>query len=248
MTAPQPSAKARKPLQRLRKICLALPETTERLSHGEPTWFVRDRKTFVMFSDHHHDDRVGFWCAAPMGAQDALVGSAPDRFFVPPYVGHRGWIGVYLDVEQDWDEIADLVEDAYRQVASKTLLVQLDGGVVTKGNSAYERLRRICLALPEVVERPFGGHTTPAFRVRDKIFCWTGQVGRPRLTVKAPPGGQEALVGSAPERFFVPDYVGSKGWVGAYLDVEQDWDELTELIEESYRLIAPKRLVALLDG
>jgi hypothetical protein len=133
MTAPRPSPKARKPLQRLRKICLALPETTERLSHGEPTWFVRDRKTFVTFSDHHHDDRVGFWCAAPMGTQEALVASAPDRFFVPPYVGHRGWIGVYLDVEQDWDEIAGLVEDAYRQVAPKTLLVQLDGGVVTKG-------------------------------------------------------------------------------------------------------------------
>lgn len=112
---------------------------------------------------------------------------------------------------------------------------------------AYRRLSKICLALPEAVNKPFGGHRTPAFRVRDKIFCGTGQVGRARMNVKAPPGVQEALVSSDPEKFFVPPYTGPKGWVGAYLDVEQDWDELAELVEESYRLIAPKRLVALLD-
>ncbi|MEX0874094.1 MAG: MmcQ/YjbR family DNA-binding protein [Actinomycetota bacterium] len=112
---------------------------------------------------------------------------------------------------------------------------------------AYRKLRRICLAFPEVVEKPFGGHTTPAFRVRDKIFCGTGQVGRARMEFKAAPGAQEALVKSDPKRFFVPQYVGSKGWVGAYLDVDQHWDELAELAEEAYRLIAPKRLVALLD-
>ena len=108
-------------LQRLRRICLAFPETTERLSHGEPTWFVRDKKTFVMFADHHHDDRLAFWCAAPPGIQQALVGGHPRRFFVPPYVGHRGWLGVYLDVAIDWDEITDIVEDAYRTVAPRRL-------------------------------------------------------------------------------------------------------------------------------
>src|SRR6476661_3368591 len=77
------------PLERLRQLCLALPETTERLSHGEPTWFVRGKKTFVMYANHHHDDRLGFWCAAPDGAQETLVGADPERFFVPPYVGHR---------------------------------------------------------------------------------------------------------------------------------------------------------------
>ena len=114
------------PLPRLRRLCLALPETTERLSHGEPTWFVRDKRTFVMYADHHHDDRLGFWCAAPALAQGALVEADPERFFVPPYVGHRGWIGVYLDVPVDWDEIADLVEDAYRRVAPKRLVAALD--------------------------------------------------------------------------------------------------------------------------
>jgi hypothetical protein len=114
------------PLERLRRLCLALPEVTERLSHGEPTWFVQGKKTFVMFSDHHHDDRLAFVCAAPDGAQETLVANDPERFFRPPYVGHRGWLGVYLDVPVDWDQIADLVVDAYRAVAPKRLVAVLD--------------------------------------------------------------------------------------------------------------------------
>lgn len=117
---------AETPLTRLRALCTALPETTERLSHGEPTWFVRGKKTFVMFADHHHDDRIGFWCAAPPGAQEAMVAAEPGRFFRPPYVGHRGWLGVYLDVPVDWAEIGEIVADAYRAVAPKTLVARLD--------------------------------------------------------------------------------------------------------------------------
>ena len=116
------------PLATLRRLCLALPEVSERLSHGEPAWFVRGKKLFVAYADHHHDDRLACWCAAPPGAQDALVAAAPERFFVPPYVGHRGWIGVRLDVPVDWDEVADLVEDAYRTVAPKRLVALLDAG------------------------------------------------------------------------------------------------------------------------
>ncbi len=108
------------------------------------------------------------------------------------------------------------------------------------------RLREICMALPEAAEKPFGGHSAPAYRVREKLFLMTGEDGQ-YITFKAGPGVQEELVSSEPERFFVPAYVGSKGWVGARLDVDQDWAEIAELIEDSYRLIAPKRLAALLD-
>jgi hypothetical protein len=114
------------PLETLRRLCLALPEATERLSHGEPTWFVRGRTTFVTYADHHHDDRLAFWCAAAPGVQEALVAANPGQFFVPPYVGGRGWLGVRLDVPLDWAEIAELVTDAYRCVAPKRLLGQLD--------------------------------------------------------------------------------------------------------------------------
>lgn len=75
------------PLERLRTLCLALPEATERLSHGEPTWFVRGKKTFVTYANHHHDDRLAFWCAAPDGAQEILVGTDPERFFTHPTWG-----------------------------------------------------------------------------------------------------------------------------------------------------------------
>lgn len=113
------------PLVSLRRLCLSLPETTERLSHGEPSWFVRDKKLFVTFADHHHDDRLAFWCAAPPGTQEALVASDQERFFVPPYVGHRGWLGVRLDVPVDWEEVGELVADAYRVIAPKRLVAQL---------------------------------------------------------------------------------------------------------------------------
>ena len=107
---------------------MALPEVTERLSHGAPTFFVRDRKTFVTFlDDHHGDGRLALWTAAPPGVQASLVETEPDRFFRPPYVGHRGWLGVRLDVDVDWDEVAQIVEDAYRCVAPKKLLSELDG-------------------------------------------------------------------------------------------------------------------------
>ncbi|GAB3436120.1 MmcQ/YjbR family DNA-binding protein [Actinophytocola sediminis] len=112
------------PLSRLRALCLALPEATERLSHGEPTWFVR--RAFVSYANHHHDDRLAFWCAAPPGVQEEMVATDQERFFRPPYVGHRGWLGVYLDVAVDWVEIGEIVTEAYRTVAPRTLVARLD--------------------------------------------------------------------------------------------------------------------------
>lgn len=115
------------PIAHLRTLCAALPEVEERQSHGEPAWFVQGKKTFVSLDNHHHGgEHLSFWCAAPPGAQETLVDSAPERFFRPPYVGHRGWLGVYLDVPQDWDEIAFLVEQAYRSVAPAKVRAVLD--------------------------------------------------------------------------------------------------------------------------
>jgi hypothetical protein len=115
-------------LDRLRAICMAFPEVTERLSHGAPTWFVRDTKVFVTFwvSGHHDDDFPHLWCAAPPGAQQELIAANPEQFFRPPYVGHRGWLGVRLDRDPDWTEIAELCEDAYRVIAPAGLVARLD--------------------------------------------------------------------------------------------------------------------------
>lgn len=111
------------------------------------------------------------------------------------------------------------------------------------GASPVARIRAIAMALPEAEERPFGGHTTPAFRVRDKFFVMLNEDGS-EMNVKAPEGVQGILVASDPERFYVPRYVGPKGWVGVRLGAGANWDEVAEMITESYCLIAPKRLAA----
>ena len=109
-------------LARVRQLCTTLPEVEERPSHGAPTFFYRGKKTFVMFHDDHHGDgRLGLWCAAPEGMQTALVAGEPEHYFVPPYVGHRGWVGVHLNRGLDWNEIAGAIEEAYLAVAPKRL-------------------------------------------------------------------------------------------------------------------------------
>ncbi|MHA6782388.1 MmcQ/YjbR family DNA-binding protein [Pseudonocardia saturnea] len=123
-------------VDRLRALCLALPEVTEKVSHGEPTWFVR--KVFVTLADHHHDDRLAFWCAAPPGVQEELVAAGPERFFRPPYVGGRGWLGVRLDVppdpdDLDWAEIAEIVTDAYLVIAPRRLAEEVRSRTAAPG-------------------------------------------------------------------------------------------------------------------
>jgi predicted DNA-binding protein (MmcQ/YjbR family) len=116
----------------------------------------------------------------------------------------------------------------------------------TKNSHPLDRLRDLCLALPEAVEKETWGEAT--FRVRDKIFAVASvDEGRAAMSCKAPPGAQEILVGSHPKRFFRPAYVGHRGWVGVRLDARTDWDQVADLVEESYRMTAPKKLSARLD-
>jgi predicted DNA-binding protein (MmcQ/YjbR family) len=117
------------PLTRLRRLCLALPEAHEVEAWGEPTFRVRN-KLFAMYASantHHGSGRPAVWCKAGPSNQTLMVRSAPDRFFVPPYVGPSGWVGVWLDRSVDWTELADLLSDSYRLVAPKRLCKLLDG-------------------------------------------------------------------------------------------------------------------------
>jgi hypothetical protein len=118
----------------VRAICTAFPGVTEKLSHGSPSWFVG--KQFVMLwpNGHHDHEFAHLWCAAPAGAQEGLVAAAPERYFRPPYVGSRGWLGVRLDRRVSWDEITTICEDAYRAVAPKKLLAQLDAMANGRGS------------------------------------------------------------------------------------------------------------------
>lgn len=118
-----------RPLSRLRKLCLALPEAHEVEAWGEPTFRVRN-KLFAMYADagnHHGAGRASVWCKAAPGNQALMVRAEPERFFVPPYVGPSGWIGIYLDQSPDWNEVAELLRDSYRLIAPKRLCALLDG-------------------------------------------------------------------------------------------------------------------------
>ena len=114
-----PPRAQRTPVDRLRAICVALPDTIEKLAWGEPTWRVRG-KLFAQLDDHHHGaDHLAVWLAAPLGEQEAMIFGDPERFFRPPYVGPRGWVGVRIDGKPDWAQVTRLVEQAHCEVARR---------------------------------------------------------------------------------------------------------------------------------
>jgi predicted DNA-binding protein (MmcQ/YjbR family) len=104
-------------IDRLRRICAALPGAVEKASHGEPTWFAGEKgKVFAMLDHRHHGAaRVSVYVPAPDGLQETLVGNEPERYWVPPYVGHRGWIGVFIDGDVDWQMVEELVREGYHR-------------------------------------------------------------------------------------------------------------------------------------
>jgi len=113
-------------LEQLRGICLAFPEATEKIAWGEPTFRVRE-KMFAMFDNNHHETgRLGVWCKAAAGAQEILVDADPERFFVPPYMGPKGWIGVRLDNDPEWGMVAAMMGEAYRLIAPKRLAREME--------------------------------------------------------------------------------------------------------------------------
>jgi len=136
MAKPKGERKASVPaIDRLRAICLALPETTEKIAWGEPTFRVRG-KLFAQLDNHHHGaDHVAVWLPMPLGAQEALVYMDPIRYFVPPYVGGRGWVGVRIDQRPNWKTIGDLVHEAYCTVAPVRLAASLRSKPVTPKQS-----------------------------------------------------------------------------------------------------------------
>jgi hypothetical protein len=112
-------------IKRLRAICLALPEVTEKIAWGEPTW--RAGKIFAQMDTHHHGaDHIAVWLPARPGVQEALIEEYPEHCFRPPYVGHKGWIGVRIDRDPDWNVVAGLVREAYREVASPRLVTRME--------------------------------------------------------------------------------------------------------------------------
>jgi hypothetical protein len=120
------------PVKQVRKICLSLPEATEKIAWGEPTWRVRDKMFGQYDNNHHNGGRIGIWFKSTLEAQEMYVSADPARYYVPPYVGMKGWVGVRLDVDVNWDAFEEIATEAWRLAAPKKLLAQFDAAAPTR--------------------------------------------------------------------------------------------------------------------
>lgn len=252
--------------ERVYRMALGFPGAEHKLSHGAPSFHVRG-KMFLNFVDSHHGDgRVGVWCKATPGDQRRLVAQDPQRFYVPPYVGVKGWVGVRLDqANADWIELAILVEEAWASVAPKS--IARGGAAVGTPPSpppkrpttdakvaqhAREKLTAICLALPETSCERSASHAT--YYVRKKVFAYflDNHHGDEIVAAafKLPKGGNRKLAKVDPKRFYLPQYMHGAGYVGMRLDTKKkvDWSEVAERARESWLMSAPATLARTLTG
>lgn len=244
----------------VREVCLALPEAEEYVSHGAPNFRVRGGRNFAMYAvNHHGDGRIALWINSPDGAQDMHVRDDPEHFFVPPYVGPRGWLGVHLDRGLSWKKIAGLVREAYEKVAPAALVGRIGATVAIEPPTAtlapaefdplqspraqkvLKTMREICLGLPETSEhRQFG---TPVWRAGSRAFA-SMYAHDERLTLAFWVGVDRQGFHTLDPRYTIPPYMGHKGWIA--LDVTKSCDaaEIRGLALESYRHFALKRMLA----
>jgi predicted DNA-binding protein (MmcQ/YjbR family) len=246
----------------VREVCLWLPEAEEFLSHGSPNFRVRG-KTFATYCiNHHGDGRIALWLNAPDGAQALYTKEEPKHFFVPPYVGPRGWLGVHLDKGISWKRVARLVRESYEKVAPRKLSESLGKTIDIKAPTAklkpeqidplqsrraqqvLKKLRVLCLALPETSEGSAFG--VPVWKAGQKTFTWTGY-DRDRLTVSFWVGVEHQSLMTADSRYTIPAYMGHNGWISIDVTKTVNWKEIEELMLHSYRHFALKRMLAALD-
>lgn len=247
----------------VREICLSFAGAEEYLSHGSPNFRVRG-KTFASYLvNHHGDGRVALWLGSPAGAQEQHVRDEPEYFFVPPYVGPRGWLGVHLDQGLDWTRIAALVRDAYAKVAPPALVRQL-GKTVAVGKvkprladeerdplatpalqKLIQPLRDYCLALPEVQEDPRFG--APSWQAGKRTFA-TAYRYDGNLTFSFWVGVEQQGLYTGDPRYSIPPYMGHNGWIALKVGAKPNWKEIRSLALHSYRHFALKRMLVLLDA
>jgi hypothetical protein len=244
--------------QTVRKACLWLPEAQEFMSHGSPNFRVRGKTFATYVVNHHGDQRVALWLPAAEGAQDHLVRADPENFYVPPYVGPRGWLGVRLDRGLSWKRITALVREAYQHVAPRALHAHIgatpaidapskklrasdiDPLKSARAQKLLKTMRKICAGLPETRQAAQFGH--PVWQAGSRTFCMVRHDGE-RLTVCFWVGVAQQGLLTADRRYRIPAYLGHNGWIA--LDVSEDWDlhEVTALALLSYRHFALKRML-----
>jgi hypothetical protein len=245
----------------IRKLCLAFPETEESQSHGMPRFsVVRPKKTFATYAQNHHGDgRIALWLNVPDGMQDAYVRAEPKHYFVPPYVGPSGWLGVRLDTGIAWKRVAQIVRAAFENSAparvtqlltktpdvpapkSRTSVADIDPKNTRLGNRVLAAMRWVCLVLPGTSETAQFGQ--PVWKVGKKVFaqayCYES---RWRVAFWVGVAAQSLM--TADPRFEIPPYMGHNGWIALDVTKRLSEKELRALALGSYRHFALKRMLA----
>jgi predicted DNA-binding protein (MmcQ/YjbR family) len=243
----------------VREVCLWLPEAEEFLSHGSPNFRVRGGKTFAMYAvNHHGDGRVALWLNALPGSQELHVRAEPKHFFVPPYVGPRGWLGVVLDRGIAWKRVAALVREAYEKVAPANLQARIgktpaltapDKALTSsqinplkspRASKVLKPFRKLCLRLPESHEASQFGH--PVWQAGKKSFALARYDGE-RLTLCFWVGVDQQGLLTADPRYRIPAYMGHNGWIALDVSSDCDWKEIEALTLQSYRHFALQRML-----
>jgi hypothetical protein len=245
----------------VRDICLRFPAAEEKLSHGAPSFHVRGKMFLTFVDDHHADGRLAVWCKSSHEEQRGLVARNPARFFVPPYVGVKGWVGVNVDERNaDFVELAILVEEAWRGVAPPRLL-RGEGiavapatrtqsrpvRVTTDEKTAQDALARMTSlseALPGATRERESRHAT--FRVGQKVFAYFLDNHHGDGIISACVRGDRRenarLVAKHPERYHLPAYIGPRGYLGIRLNTRDvDWDDVGARMAAAHQMVAPKR-------
>ncbi|MDJ0879282.1 MAG: MmcQ/YjbR family DNA-binding protein [Halieaceae bacterium] len=249
---------ARNTLTAIRELCLAFPGTEETRSHGAPDFRAGGKSFAILRVNHHGDGRVALWLQAPAGAQQLYTEMEPEDYFVPPYVGSRGWLGMELNKNLAWTTIALRVREAWESVASADVRARLEETPAIappdvplseeeinpflrpRCREVMTRLGDICDTLPETsTTEQFGN---PVFKVGKKTFisssCYEG-----RLKLQFWVGQDQQALLTYDERYSIPAYTGHNGWIDLDVEEHADWDEIEQLLMNSYRHFALKRML-----
>lgn len=246
------------------EVCLGLPDTEEIVSHGAPNFRVIKGKVFASLAvNHHGDGRIALWLAASAARQDQLVRSEPRHFFVPPYLGPRGWIGMRLDTGISWKRVAPLVQDAYCKVAPARLIARLGRPLLIAPpktgltlaeldpmfSSAARRLQavldEICMAFPDANKSEQFGF--PVWRAGKKAFVQFYHANG-RFVASFWVGLDQQAMMTLDPRFHVPPYAGHNGWIALSLaGGRPNKNELQALAAQSYRHFASRKMLLTLD-
>ena len=244
--------------QAVREVLMSFPETEEVISHGAPTFKVRGR-TFATYTiNHHGDGRVALNLDAPPGAQELYTDMEPEYYFVPPYTGPKGWLGIQLDKGLSWDTVALRAREAYEKNAPAELAAaigatirivppdrkfrpeEIDPFLGQRAKAVMAELDALCERLPETERATQFGN--PVWKAGRKTFVSTHyHTGRLHLSFRVGTEAQTLL--TQDPRYRIPAYTGNNGWIDLDVEDQADWEEIEQLLLESYRHFALKRML-----